>query len=98
MSSLLNPTNRVRGGIKWGLLAHTAAMFSFLTLGVAMRLDIPSISYIENRAFPGTDTFPPGPYGYEWLLDDKAVDVVPSVVFLMNTYLADGFLVSSVLK
>jgi hypothetical protein len=30
------PVNRTRGGIKWGLVAHTAAMFSFVTIYTAI--------------------------------------------------------------
>ena len=97
MSALLNPINHARGSIRWGLVAYTAALFSILTINVAMSLNIFPISYIDNRGFPGTLNIPvPGPYGYQWLNYSRAASIVPSVMFLLNTCLADGFLVSSV--
>ena len=53
MGALCSPANGMRGGIKWGLVAHTLAMFSLVTISVAMNCDIQSISYIEDRKFPG---------------------------------------------
>ena len=70
-------------------------MFSFVTIFTAINLDIQSISYVDNREFPGDDVmFPPGPLGYEFLIYSKAISVVPSVMFHLNTCLADGLLVS----
>lgn len=92
MGALLNPVNRTRG-IKWALVAHTAAMFSFVTIYTAINLDIQSISYIDNREFPGVDSIPwPGPVGYQTLITSKAISVVPTIVFVLNTWLADGLL------
>jgi hypothetical protein len=98
MGALLNPIDRTRGGIKWGILFHTAAMFSVLTLNAAISLDIYSISYIDNRDFTAANhKFPPGPYGYQWLIYSKAISIIPNVMLFLNTCLADGFLVSCVL-
>lgn len=71
-------------------------MFSALTLNNATSLDLYPISYIDNRDFSGTPFS--GPYGYQWLLYAKAIGIIPSVMFVLNTCLADGFLVSSMLN
>ena len=43
MSALLDPVNRTKGEINWKFMAHTAAMFSFATIYIAMNLNIQSI-------------------------------------------------------
>lgn len=97
MSALLNPVNSTRGGIKWPLVAYTVVMFSIVTLSNAIGLDIRSISYIDNREFPGVDgELPPGPVGYENLIIFEAISILPSITFFLNNWLADGFLVSRV--
>lgn len=97
MDALLSSVNHTSERLKWGLLAHTTAMFSFVTIFTAINLDIQSISYIDNRDFAGDDImFPPGPLGYQFLIYSKAISVVPNVMFYLNTCLADGLLVSSV--
>ena len=95
MGAPFNPANRTKGGIRWGLVAHTVAMFSFVTISTAMNLDIQSFSYIDNREFPGNGGMPPGPLGYQFLIHSKATSVVPSIMFILNQWLADGLLVSS---
>lgn len=92
MSALLDPSNRTRGGTKWGLVAHTAAMFSFVTIYTAMSLDLQSISYIDNREFPA------GPLVYQLSISTQAISIVPNVMFPLNQWLADGLLVSSALN
>jgi hypothetical protein len=95
MGALLNPVNRAKGGIKWSFVAHTTAMFSFVTIFTVTTLDIRSISYIDNRDFPGEDgVFPPGPVGYLFLTYSNAISITPKVMFLLNNSLADGLLVS----
>jgi hypothetical protein len=97
MGALLNPVYPTREGVRWGLVAHTAAMFSFVTIFTAINLDIQSISYIDNREFPGDSSmFPPGPLGYQIFIYSKAISVVPTIMFHLNTCLADGLLVSHV--
>lgn len=97
MSAFFNPSNRPKGGIKWPLVAHTLVMFSFVTVYVATSLDLQSISYIDNREFPGVDgLIPPGPLGYQLFIYSKAINVVPNLMVLLNNWLADGLLVSSV--
>ena len=69
-------------------------MFSVVTVFTAMNLDLQSISYIDNREFPGVDqVFPPGPLGYQWFIYSKPLTVVTNLMFLLNNWLADGFLV-----
>jgi len=93
MSALLNPAHRKREGIKWGLVSYTVAMFSFVTVFTAMNLNIQSISFIDNREYPGVDgVVPPGPIGYQSFIFSDALTVVPDVMFLLNGSLADGLL------
>jgi hypothetical protein len=97
MSALLEPVNRARGGVKWGLVAHTIAMFSFVTIYTTMTLNIQSISFINNREFPGTSddrARPPGPLGYQWLIYSTPVATVPTSMIVLNNWLTDGLLAS----
>lgn len=61
-----------------------------------MNLNLQSISYIDNRGFPGGGLLSPGPLGYQFLIYSKATSVVPNIMFLLNNWLADGLLASSV--
>ena len=98
MDALFDPVNRAKGGTKWPLVAHTAAMFSFVTVYIATSLDLQSISYIDNREFPGIDGLvPPGPLGYQLSIYYKAINLVPNLMVLLNNWLADGLLVSFIL-
>jgi len=95
MGAFFDPGNRRREGIKWGLVVYTCLMFSFVTIFTAMNLHIQSISFIDNREFPGfPDLLPPGPLGYQFLIYSKVLSVVPNLMFLLNNWLADGFLVT----
>lgn len=99
MHALLNPVNRVRGGINWGIVAHTAAMFSFLTIPISLDLNILSIGYINGREFPGGNGLFPGPLGYQSLRFSgypTATFVVIALMFPLNQWLADGLLVTFV--
>ena len=97
MAALLGPVNR-RKGVEWGLVAHTLAMFSFLTTNVCMNLDLQSISYVDNREFPGVSAMGPGPFAYQYdYLSSDPMNTVPETLFLFNTWLADGLLVWSML-
>ena len=94
MAALLNRTRR---DIKWGFVAHTAAMFAFVTTAVAMTLDFQSISYIDCRGFSGGGFVSlPGPFGYQLFILSKAINGVPNIIFFLNQWLADGLLVGSV--
>lgn len=95
MGTLLGSVGRMKGSTKWGLVAHTAAMFSFVTIFTATNMDLLSISYIDNRAFPGNDVIPPGPFGYQFLDYSNPINLTPYIMFFLNNWLADGVLVSS---
>ena len=90
MNALFNPVNRTGRGINWGLVAHTAAMFSFVTIYTALNFQLQSISYINNREYPQE-----GPFGYQFFVESKPINVVPNIMFMLNNWLADGLLVSS---
>ena len=94
MAALVNPAHRKKEGIKWGFIIYTMVMFSFVTVLTGIQLNIQSISYIDNREFPGDDVLPPGPLGYQSLIYSEALSVVPNVMFLLNGCLAAGLLVS----
>ena len=73
-------------------------MFSFVTVYTAMYLNLQSISFIGNREYTYTGAnvdFPPGPFGYQHLIYNKAISFVPHIAFMLNTWLADGLLVGS---
>lgn len=98
MAALLN-LDRTRERTKWGLVVHAVAMFSFVTIYTAMTLNIQSISFIDNREFPGVgDVLPPGPVGYQFFIYSKPISIVPNVMFVLNNWLADGLLVSPVFE
>ena len=93
---LLDPVNRTRGGIRWPYVAHATTMFLLVTIHTGMSLHLHSISFIDNRDFPGVDKSTlTGPIGYQALSQADPIRVVPDVVFLLNNLLADGLLVSS---
>ena len=99
MGALLDPVNHAMGGIKWGLVVHTVTMFVLVTIYTAITLNTQSISFVDNRDFLGTITdftILPGPIGYEWFIHFEAIIIVPSVVLALNTWLADGLLVSAI--
>ena len=96
MYALLNPVHCTSGRIKWGLVVHTAAMFSFATINAGMCLDIQSFSYVEKRSYSGYEgLYRSGPLGYLALIYSKPISVVPPLMFFLGNWLADGLLVSS---
>ena len=97
MNALLYPAHPTPKGTRWGLVAYAVAMFSFLTIGCAINRDILSISYIDGREFTGVEGLSPGPIGYPIFLfwDEQATSYVSYLMFPINQWLADGFLVSS---
>ena len=96
MAALFNPDHRRGEGVKWGLVSYTAVMFSIVTILTAINLDFQSISYIDNREYPGINgLIPPGPLGYQQLIVPEAISIIPNVMFALSNWLADGLLVSS---
>lgn len=95
MAALFNPIYRRGEGIKWGVMSYSMVMFSLVTILTASNLNVQSISYIDNRNFPGIEgAIPPGPLGYMMSIGAKATALVPNVIFPLNGWLADGVLVS----
>ena len=94
IAALFNPANRRREGTKWALIIYTVLMFSFVTIRTVMGLNLMSISFIDNREFPGVgDKLPPGPIGYTLFVCPKATSIVPGLAAVLNSWLANGLLV-----
>lgn len=97
IGALLNPVNHRRKAVKWGLVFYTAVMFMLATIYSTLGIVSQRISYIENREFPGINgALPPGPFGYDLLTYSDVINIAPYILFLLNQWLADGFLVSSI--
>ena len=95
ISTLLD--HRTGRGVSWGLMAYTIAMFLFVTVYNVTTLNLQSLSFIDNRGFPGVENVsPPGPLGYQQFIYSEAIGIVPEVMWLLNTWLANGLLVSFV--
>jgi len=95
ITALLTPVDRRRERIKWGLVSYTVAMFSLVTVYTAINLYLLSISYIDNREFPGAGNVQdPGPLGYLESIYSTAITAIPSAMFVSSNWLADGLLVS----
>ena len=96
MAALLNYNNRMKRGIKWGLVAHTMAMFSLISIGCIIAGLRRSDAFIDNRQFPGTGVeAPPGPLGFIEVGSTTAR--VSYLVAPLNQWLADGLLVRIIL-
>ena len=94
MAALFDSANRRGEKISWGLVSYTVAMFSFATVLTGMQLNGRSISYINNRDYPGVEGMvPPGPLGYLSSIWHSALSFVPFLMFALNNWLADGLLV-----
>ena len=97
MGVLLSPVNHTRRAIKYALIAHTVAMFSFVTIPVGIDLKTLSICYIDEREFPSDSEYPPGPMGCEALFSARtASSATFYAMFPLNQWLADGLLVGFV--
>ena len=91
MTVLLDPANRARGGIKWGYVVHTVAMFISLMIGAVMSLYVQAFSYVEKREFPE------GPFFYQISVGNDAISTVPMIFGNLGQWLTDGLLVSTTL-
>ena len=99
MTALLGSTNRMRkGNIKWGLVAHTVALFSVATMCLALDLFLLPVSYINGRVFPGGDGIIPGPLGYQAVSKLAMIGGISCSGVQVNQWLVDGLLVSSMLN
>ena len=93
MAALLSPANRRRECIEWGLVFYATALFSCATVVIGTAQNIASISFIDNREFPGDGAFPSGPLGYQSMICSKAPGIAPNLATLLSYWLADGLLV-----
>jgi hypothetical protein len=96
MGVLFSPTNSIKKVMKWSLVVHTMAMFSFLTVHFGIYLYWVSVSCVNNREFPGNDEYPPGPYGYGDILSSKPLAAIYGAMFPLNQWLVDGLLVGRI--
>ena len=95
MAGLFNPVRRKGDRIKWGLVSYTVITFLIATVATVMNLDFQSVSYVDNREFPGVGgVSPPGPLAYQMSAPTSAISIVSNVSFPLNNWLADGLLVS----
>lgn len=92
MGALLNPVNKIKGGIRWGLVAHTVAMFLFFMISTVIFFDGVSTAYIDERSFPGTPDLPPGPLEVGYLSSSSPVSALQEAMIPVNQWLADGLL------
>ena len=96
MRALFNPIHRRGEPIKWGLVSYTIAIFAVETVLTAMNLHILSISYVDNREYPGVKGMTnPGPNGYQIIISPEAVSIIANATFTLSDWLANGLLVSS---
>ena len=96
MGALVSPTNCKHkvGGIRWGLVALTTAIFLFSTTALAVNLNALSYDYIDHRKYP--DLILPGSLGYG--VSPRTISTILPSMILLNQWLTDGLLVSSVSK
>ena len=98
MAGLFNPAYRRGEPIRWGLVSYTVVMFSLVSIQIAVVAYFHSISYIDNREFPGiVGEVSPGPIGYSVFVSNETFITLCNVMFFLNAWLADGLLVSSLL-
>ena len=73
-------------------------MFSVATVQTVVDTRFQSISYIDNREFPGiVGEVSPGPIGYRVFAVKEALSILSTLMFFLNAWLADGLLVSPLL-
>ena len=87
MAGLIYPVHRRGEHVKWGLVSCTVAIFSLATVLTATYFNIFSISYIDNRQFPG------GPSEYTASVLLMSLNPVPDAMAIFTNWLADGLLV-----
>ena len=89
IATLFKHVHGRRESVKWGLISYTVVMFSFVTVYIALNLNIQSTSFIDNREYPG------GPASYQINAQVVKAGIVADAMFLSNYWLADGLLVRS---
>ena len=93
MGALLNPVCGTKKAIKWGLVAQTFVMFSFLTIANLINDDLLSVEFVNNREFSEAGRLL-GPFNYAFFVDEEAEGTVAGFLPLINQWLANGLLVS----
>ena len=97
ITKLFDPVHRGEERIKWGLVSYTVVMFLLVTVGNVMHPYLDSISYVDNRKFPGAKgVVGTGPLAYQLFVAPRVLQRFPSISFTLSNWLADGFMVSSV--
>ena len=96
MGALLNPVNRMRGGVRWGLAVHTIAMFSTATMKFAMEINLGFIDFTKNQEFFTNEGFIGEPTKYLSTFFSHKIDLPLALAFPLNQWLSDGLLVSPV--
>ena len=91
MTALLGSAHRRGERIEWGLVSYTTIMFALATVFTGTILHELSVSYIDNRNFPG------GPYGYQAYIASTTVGIIRRTAFRLGNWLADGLLVGYLL-
>ena len=92
---VVRPARRRGERIKRGIVPYTALMFSIVTIFYALSVNIQSLSFIDNRGFPGVEGMPfVGPVGYRSFLESKAPGLAINLMWCLNSWLADGLLAS----
>ena len=95
ITGLFNPIHHKGERIKWGLVSYTVVTFLIVTVGTTTNLGSQSVSYVDNRDFPGIEgRAPPGPFTYQVFTTTSVLSIISSVSFPLNNWLADGLLVS----
>ena len=93
MTALFSSAKRKQDGIRWLLVAQTTTMFIPLTISTGIYLYLGVIAYVDNREFTLYEGFSEGPTGYLGVSNAKVIASVPSVLMVLNGWLADGLLV-----
>ena len=87
----------MRRSVKLGLVIYTVALFSLITISLAVGRDMFSTVFIDIRHFPGTEEYPPGPIGGRTIFStDPAHVTLVGFPGFVNQWLSDGLLVSSI--
>ena len=95
VGALIGSGNDTRRSVKLGLVAYTAALFSFSTISLVVGRDEVSVGFVDTRNFPGTEAVPPGPIGGTDIFRLSSVcETLIGFPTFVNQWLSDGLLVS----
>lgn len=97
LGATFSSTNRARVGTNWDLLSYCIAMFSFVTMYIAMDLNLHPFFTLTPENSLETTKHPRAAFGYQWPIHSSELFIVPDFVFMLDNWLVDGPLVSSFL-